>query len=155
MFRLLPNPLFPGDIVSFRFPHSEGMAPYARPCLVLDASDKEVLLAYGTTSRSRANVGFELRVTAEFAECGLDKASRFVLARRVRVARADPRLVPNALGTPVLGRLTEALRRRQNDLFAQIEASWPTAERRIEAERRGLHPRRGDRRRRGGEPYLV
>ncbi|MPQ96026.1 hypothetical protein [Thioclava sp. JE_KL1] len=155
MFRLLPNPLFPGDIVSFRFPHSEGMAPYARPCLVLDASDKEALLAYGTTSRSRANVGFELRVTAEFAECGLDKASRFVLARRVRVARADPRLVPNALGTPVLGRLTEALRRRQNDLFAQIEASWPTAERRIEAERRGLHPRRGDRRRRGGEPYLV
>jgi hypothetical protein len=131
------------------------MAPYARPCLVLEATEDEVLLAYGTTSRSRANVGFELRVTAEFAECGLDKASRFVLARRVRVPRSDPRIVPNAAGTPVLGHLTEALRRRQDDLFARIEASWPTAERRIEAERRGLHPRKGDRRRRGGELYQV
>ena len=47
--------LNPGDIVSFRFPYSEGMAPYARPCLVLDATEDELLLAYGTSSRERAN----------------------------------------------------------------------------------------------------
>ena len=149
------DPVNPGDIVSFRFPYSEGMAPYARPCLVLDATEEELLLAYGTSSRERANVGFELRVNAEFTECGLDRASRFVLARRVRVARSDPRLAPNASGTAVLGRLTEALHLRKVDLFARIKASWPEEAARLEAERRGLHPRKGDRRRKTGVPYRI
>ncbi|SEK10298.1 hypothetical protein MAA5396_04838 [Marinovum algicola] len=149
------DPVYPGDIVSFRFPYSEGMAPYARPCVVLDATEDELLLAYGTSSRERANVGFELRVNAEFAECGLDRASRFVLARRIRIARSDPRLETNASGTPVLGRLTEALRLRKADLFARIKASWPEEAARLEAERRGLHPRKGDRRRRAGAPYRI
>ena len=35
------DPVNPGDIVSFRFPYSEGMAPYARPCVVLDATEDE------------------------------------------------------------------------------------------------------------------
>ena len=147
--------LNPGDIVSFRFPYSEGMAPYARPCLVLDATEDELLLAYGTSSRERANTGFEIRLNAEFAACGLNRASRFVLARRIRVARSDPRLEPNASGSPVLGRLTEALRLRKADLFARIKASWPDDAARLEAERRGLHPRKGDRRRRAGAPYRI
>jgi len=155
MSRAATCAVHPGDIISFRFPYSEGIAPYARPCLVLDATEDELLLAYGTSSRERANVGFELRVNAEFAECGLDRASRFVLARRVRIARSDPRLAPNASGTPVLGRLTEPLRLRKADLFARIKASWPEDAARLEAERRGLHPRKGDRRRRAGAPYRI
>ena len=149
------DPVVPGDIVSFRFPYSEGMAPYARPCLVLDATEDELLLAYGTSSRERANTGFEIRLNAEFAACGLNRASRFVLARRIRVARSDPRLETNASGSPVLGRLTEALRLRKADLFARIKASWPDDAARLEAERRGLHPRKGDRRRRAGAPYRI
>ncbi|WP_088636351.1 hypothetical protein [Phaeobacter sp. 22II1-1F12B] len=149
------DPVVPGDIVSFRFPYSEGMTLYARPCLVLDATEDELLLAYGTSSRERANTGFEIRLNAEFAACGLNRASRFVLARRIRVARSDPRLETNASGSPVLGRLTEALRLRKADLFARIKASWPDDAARLEAERRGLHPRKGDRRRRAGAPYRI
>lgn len=149
------DPVVPGDIVSFRFPYSEGMTLYARPCLVLDATEDELLLAYGTSSRERANTGFEIRLNAEFAACGLNRPSRFVLARRIRVARSDPRLETNAAGTPMLGRLTEALRLRKADLFARIKASWPDDAARLEAERRGLHPRKGDRRRRAGAPYRI
>ena len=61
----------------------------------------------------------------------------------------------NASGSPVLGRLTEALRLRKADLFARIKASWPDDAARLEAERRGLHPRKGDRRRRAGAPYRI
>lgn len=145
----------PGDIVSFRFPYSEGLAPYARPSLVLDVTDEELLLAYCTTSRERANSGLEIRLNAEFAECGLDRASRFVLARRVRVARSDQRLEADASGTPLLGRLTETLVERKRGLYRRIRASWEDDESRHAAERRGLHPRRGSRRRRGGELYRV
>lgn len=145
----------PGDIVSFRFPYSEGLAPYARPSLVVEATEEELLLAYCTTSRERANSGFEIRLNAEFRACGLDRASRFVLARRVRVSRTDPRLEPGSSGTAVLGQLTEGLMARKGALFARIRASWESEQSRIEAERRGLHPHRGSRRRRGGEPYRV
>ncbi|MBR9765791.1 MAG: hypothetical protein GYB53_20300 [Rhodobacteraceae bacterium] len=149
------DPIRSGDIVSFRFPYSEGMAPYARPCLVLDTTGDEFLLAYGTSSRERSNTGFEIRLNAEFAKCGLDRPSRFVLARRIRVARRDPRFETNASSTAVLGQLTEPLRLREAELFARIKASWPDDAARLEAERRGLHPRKGDRRRRAGEPYRI
>lgn len=155
MSQAVVDPVHPDDIVSFRFPYSEGMAPYARPCLVLDVTEDELLLAYGTSSRERANAGFEIRLNAEFATCGLNRASRFVLARRIRVARSDPRLETNASGTPVLGRLTEALRLRKADLLARIKASWPDDAARLEAERHGLHPRKGDRRRRAGASYRI
>ncbi|KKK57407.1 hypothetical protein LCGC14_3054790, partial [marine sediment metagenome] len=90
----------PGDIVSFRFPYSEGIAHYARPCLILEATEDELLLAYGTSSCERANTGFEIRLNAEFAACGLNRASRFVLARRIRVARLVL-LAARNLGRPV------------------------------------------------------
>ncbi|WP_139103298.1 hypothetical protein [Pararhodobacter sp. CCB-MM2] len=145
----------PGDVVSFRFPFSEGFAPYARPCLILDASEDELLVAYGTTSRERANSGFEIRVNAEFAACGLDRPTRFVLARRIRVSRSDPRFAQDVTGTAVLGRLTTPLCLRQTDLLGRITASWPDHRARLQAERRGLHPRRGTRRCRAGEPFQV
>ncbi len=75
------------------------------------------MLAYGTSSCERANTGFEIRLNAEFAACGLTRASRFVLARRIRVARSDQRIEATASGDPVLGRLPEALCLRRADLF--------------------------------------
>lgn len=155
MFHADTGRIRPGDIVSFRFPYREGAAPHARPSLVLDATEDELLLAYCTTSRERANSGLEIRVTAEFAACGLDRASRFVLARRVRVPRSDPRLEANASGTPVLGRLTEALLDRKRALLARIRENWRDEQDRIGAERRGLHPLRGWRGRRSGQPHRI
>ena len=145
----------PGDIISFRFPYSEGIAHYARPCLILEATEDEFLLAYGTSSCERANTGFEIRLNAEFAACGLTRASRFVLARRIRVARSDPRIEATASGDPVLGRLPATLCLRRADLFERIKGSWLDDAARLEAERRGLHPRKGNRRRRAGAPYRI
>ena len=145
----------PGDFVSFQFPYRNGESYYARPSLVLEVTAEELLLAYCTTSRERANVGYEVRVNSEFAACGLDRQSRVVLARRVRVPKSDPRFDENGSGTSVLGRLTPALQDRTTALMRRIGDSWDDAERRLEAERRGIHPRPGRGRRRAGRPYRV
>ena len=142
--------LHPGDIVSFHFPHREGDAPYPRPCLVMETTEDEVVLAYGTTSKEKANAGCEIRLNADFADCGLQRATRFVLARRLRVAMNDPRLAPRASdGSPVIGRLTSGLHCRLQDLRNLISASWPNAALRQQAERHGIHPQRQPRRGRG------
>lgn len=141
----------PGDIVAFRYPYREGISPYARPSLVLEATQAELLLGYCTTSQQRANAGLEIRVTAAFADCGLSRPSRFVLARRVRVTRADPRFETNAEGTPILGRLTEDLAQRQGNLMQLIRSSWDSEAGRLQAERRGITPSKGQRRRRNGQ----
>ena len=152
--RNIPMPLnsniCPGDIVAFRYPYREGISPYARPSLVLEATEDELLLGYCTTSRERANSGLEIHVTAEFADCGLSRPSRFVLARRVRVTRTDPRFEANAEGTPILGRLTGDLVQRQGNLMQLIRSSWGSEAGRLQAERRGIMPARGQRRRRNG-----
>jgi hypothetical protein len=138
----------PGDIVSFRFPYKEGLSPYARPSLVLETTEDEILLAYGTTSRERANVGFEIRLNADFAACGLDMASRFVLARRVRVKRDDPRFECDSTGNPAIGQLPDDLVARKQTLLSLIAQSWETPAQRHHAERGGIHPPKGRRRRR-------
>ena len=142
--------LQPGDIVSFHFPRREGNAPYPRPCLVMEATEDEVVLAYGTTSQEKANRGCEIRLHTEFADCGLQRATRFVLARRLRVAKNDPRLaLPAQDGNPVIGQLTTGLHGRLRDLQNLISASWPNSVERLEAERQGIHPQRPSRRGRG------
>lgn len=141
----------PGDIVPFKFPYAEGGSPYARPCLVLEANTAEILLAYGTTSRGRANAGFEVRVTAEFRACGLKHASRFVLARRIRVRRDDPRFKANGDGELLLGALSEDLLSRQQVLMGLIAQTWNAPGLRYRAERAGIHPVQTRRRRRGGQ----
>ena len=140
--------LHPGDIISFHFPRREGDAPYPRPCLVMETTEDEVVLAYGTTSQEKANRGCEIHLNTEFADCGLRHATRFVLARRVRIAKSDPRLAPCArTGSPVIGQLANSLHGRLHDLRDFIAASWPTSAERLDAERQGIHPQR---RRRGG-----
>ena len=84
----------PGDIVSFRFPLAEedhSGRPKARPCLVLDIEEhgdqRYALLAYGTTSRRRSNIGYEVhaRRRADYLSAGLNEPTRFVGARRLLV----------------------------------------------------------------------
>lgn len=144
------RPLRPGDLALFRFPYAEENRRYPRPCLVLEATTAELLLAYGTTSRGRANQGLEIRLNRDFAACGLDRPTRFVAARRVRVARADPGFVPHPQsGTSRLGRLPDVLQERLSDLIDCYCADFATPGCRYRAERAGIHPRRGRPRRVG------
>jgi hypothetical protein len=83
--------LAPGDVVLFRFPHSEpGDETDAkrRPCLVLAIQTlggrRVVELAFATTAKTKANVGLEIHVNRpdSLAAAGLRKPTRFVCARR-------------------------------------------------------------------------
>lgn len=128
-----------GDIVSFTFPRREGSANVARPCLVLETEDDEVLLAYGTTSATDANRGLELRVSFDTAACGLHRPTRFVCARRLRVDSADARFVTDRHGSVVLGSLGEDFRERLEEIRRTLDAEGSRHDR-IERERVGIHP---------------
>ncbi|WP_299821441.1 hypothetical protein [uncultured Jannaschia sp.] len=152
-----------GDTVSFRFPVAEedGPQPKARPCLVLDVQDidgvRHALMAYGTSRKTRKNCGFEVEVckTEARAAAGLDRRTRFIGARRVRVALGDPAFVCcRQRDTPILDRLVggelarlETLRARfGSDLAAAIlsagdgRSSRPAQE--VTGRRRRTWPRR-------------
>lgn len=106
--------LRPGDIVMLRFPFSECQQPTkARPCLVVASThdDQRLTLAYGTTSPTGANTGYDLRVSdlAEVASAGLHRPTRFVLARRITVAPDDARFQINRRGQAAIGALPERL----------------------------------------------
>lgn len=121
-----------GDTVSFRFPVTEpgDTSPLkARPCLILDIEEKKevryALLAYGTTSRRKANVGYEIhvRTSAACAAAGLDAPTRFVGARRILVPLSHSGFVIHpGLGAPVLGRLEGDEFERMNEVRARIFA---------------------------------
>lgn len=139
----------PGDIVSFRFPLAEeGHAgrPKARPCLILDleahGGKRYALLAYGTTSRRRSNIGYEIHVDrrADYLSAGLNEPTRFVGARRLLVPLNHSGFsVCRATGSAVLGRLS-------GSAFAAMNA----VRGRIRAERDIATDRRAGRRSRAG-----
>lgn len=120
----------PGDVVTYRFPLAEVDAtdrPKARPCLVLEIEEIEgkrfAVLAYGTTSRRRANVGEEIRVhhRAAYRAAGLDEPTRFVGRRRVRVPLDDTGFaICGVTGSAVLGRLDAGLLQRMQNVCARI-----------------------------------
>jgi hypothetical protein len=130
-----------GDIVAFRFPCPDDPAvEKSRPCLVVevDRIAGEAVVIYGTSRWTGPNRGRELHVTgrAACAEAALDRPTRFVGARRVRVPLESPRFVECRDGTAVLGRLGEALRPRLD----RLRHGGPR------------HARRGPRRRPGRRP---
>lgn len=99
-----------GDIVAFKFPCADDpSAEKARPCLVatVDRTLGEAVIIYGTSRWTGANRGQELHVTGReaCAEASLDKPTRFVGLRRVRVPLTSDRFVECREGTAVLGRL--------------------------------------------------
>ena len=136
-----------GDIVSFRFPLAEEgtpRQPKARPCLVLNiemrGDQRYALLAYGTTSRRRSNIGHEVHVRrrADVVVAGLDEPTRFVGARRLLVPLTHSGFVIcGATSSPVLGRLDGRPFEAMNAVRARIHALRDiAAERRSQSRRR-------------------
>ena len=142
-----------GDIVAFRFPLAEeGSAgqPKARPCLILDievrGGQRYAVLAYGTTSRRRSNVGYEVHVRRrdDYISAGLNEPTRFVGARRLSVPLTHSGFVMSrAKGSAVIGRLGGAAFDAMNSVRGRIHAEADIAEAR-RARRRTTRRRAGD-----------
>lgn len=163
-----PQPLVPaldwaaypqrGDVVLFRFPVADSAdqkePPKRRPCLVLDVRRRGVEcfveLAYGTSSKGRANRGYELIVKQpeSRARAGLNKPTRFVCARRIFVnVKSEGFDCPGGSGSPLIGCLDEALMERMNAIRARIQAEADIAahyrEERRREQARWAHEDRG------------
>ncbi len=122
-----------GDVVKFRFPVADEIAPgeqpKLRPCLLLDVIERNgetfVELAYGTSSDGCANRGYEVLVkqAVSRAAAGLDKPTRFVCARRVivHIDHQGFECDDEDFG-PLLGRLDKPLLERMNGVRARIQA---------------------------------
>ena len=141
-----------GDILSFRFPLAEEEsteAPKVRPCLVLDiekmGSQRYALLAYGTTSYRRSNVGYEIHVRrrAEYLAAGLNEPTRFVGARRMFVPLGHSCFdICRTTGSAVLGRLNGAPFAAMNAVRGRIHAEADIAADRRSRRRRWLRRNR-------------
>lgn len=117
-----------GAVVSCYFPLTENPnnpGPVARPALVvqvffdrLDRSWKAVL-AYGTSRRTRANSGFEVRMNREdsLQRAGLHRPTRFTLSR-MRILPLDRVFFAFSNDTPVLGYLDDGLIERLDNTLA-------------------------------------
>lgn len=107
-----------GDIVNFTYPSTERDAAVEkhRPCLILeiDTDKAEAVVVYGTAAKSRANVGYELRITrrADLDAASLHKPTRFVGVRHVRVPLSSERFVVSQDGSVRIGRLPQSLHER-------------------------------------------
>ncbi len=141
-----------GDIVSFRFPLAEEGSkgrPKARPCLILEIDVRDgisyALLAYGTSSRRRSNIGYEVHVRrrADRLMSGLDAATRFVGARRLLVPLTHTGFVVcSATGSAVLGRLEGAPFVAMNAVRGRIHAEHDIAAEHRSRRRRSFLPER-------------
>ena len=141
-----------GDILSFRFPLAEEGhrgRPKARPCLVLDIEERGdqryALLAYGTTSKRRSNIGYEVHVrkSADCLAAGLDRPTRFVGARRILVPLTHSAfVVAGATGSAVLrhldGRSFEALNAVRARIHADADIAADRRERSRDSRRRSV-----------------
>lgn len=88
------------------------------------------LLAYGTTSRRRSNIGYEVhtRRRADYLSAGLNEPTRFVGARRLLTPLTHSGFaICGATGSAVLGRLTGAPFRAMNAVRARIHAEHDIA----------------------------
>jgi hypothetical protein len=129
----------PGDVILFAFPINRpapGETAKTRPCVVLDVvtidGRRHLLLAYGTTSDSDANRGDEIVVAAgaETAAAGVDRATRFVGARRLLVSIDHPGFATaSGQRSPVIGRLTGQARRSLDALRTRLAATAALAAR--------------------------
>jgi hypothetical protein len=108
-------PLRAGDVVMCKFPSAEARRTLEkiRPCLVLDATDDEIILAYGTTRDSHVRRSRELHVlrVEELAAAGLWRPTRFLGWRTVRLPCDSDRLRPAPDGGVICGHLSSRYRR--------------------------------------------
>lgn len=119
-----------GDVVLFRFPvnkRGRRAQPKRRPCLVLDIrtidGTKFLDLAYGTSSDTKANKGYEIRIRqiASYLAAGLDRPTRFVCARRITVSVNHPGFNEEGKPRTLIGRLDPPLMERMNALCALLQ----------------------------------
>ncbi len=143
-----------GDIVSFHFPLAEEDSqgrPKARPCLILDIEVHDgiryALISYGTTSRRRSNIGYEVHVRrrADYLAAGLREPTRFVGARRLLVPLTHSGFVIcGATGSAVLGRLDGNPFEAMNAVRGRIHAEHDIAKERRSRRRRSFLPERNN-----------
>lgn len=109
-----------GAILSCFFPMNEAPdqpGPQARPALVLgtfpnprDRDVTMVIVAYGTSRKTRSHLGFEIRIDSpeEMAQACLHRPTRFTL-NRLRILKLDRDFFDFGLAeTPVIGHLPPA-----------------------------------------------
>jgi hypothetical protein len=98
-----------------RFPSAECRRALekTRPCLVLDVTDDEIVLAFGTTRDSHVRRSRELHVVRVevLAAAGLWRPTRFLGWRTVRLPRDGSRLRPAPSGGAICGHLSGRYRR--------------------------------------------
>lgn len=148
-----------GDIVSFRFPLADKGhtgTPKARPGLVLDietrGDQRYALHAYGTTSRRRSNVGYEIHVRrrADYLFARLNEPTRFVGARHLPMSLGHGGFITcHVTGAPVPGRLSGSSFKAMNAVGGRIHVEGDIA-----AERRGRHTETRPRGRPFRPPFL-
>lgn len=108
-----------GAIASCYFPLAEAPTepgPTARPALVvgifLDRADsiRKAIVAYGTSRKTRANMGYQIRVShpAALKHAGLKTETRFTLSR-MRMVPINADYFNMNTGNPVSGLLEDAL----------------------------------------------
>ncbi|SEA17019.1 type II toxin-antitoxin system PemK/MazF family toxin [Rubrimonas cliftonensis] len=133
--------LTPGAVILFDFPSDTADGETKkRPCLVIETGragdDRFVEIAYGTSSKSAANAGLEIhvRTAAGMRSAGLERATRFVLRRRVIVTTDSPRIAHSSTHrSPVIGRLDAAAMARLAALRGRLwEEKMLAATRRYE-----------------------
>ena len=129
-------PIQTGAIVSCYFPLTETPdcpGPVARPCLIVrifhDKADGcwKCIVAYGTSRRSRANIGYEVRVhhASSMDYSGLDRPTRFTLSR-MRVLPLTPDYFNYRNGTPMIGMLEDkSIRHMENTLESLARIAEP------------------------------
>jgi hypothetical protein len=128
------SPIRKGAVVSCRFPLVESPntpGPAARPALIVrvfhDKSDMtwKAIVAYGTSQDTRANTGYEIRISAPeaLAEAGLHRKTRFVLSRMRILPINEDFFAYSQAGTPVLGYLEDPLMARLATLCDRLGAS--------------------------------
>lgn len=129
-----------GDIVSFRFPTTDGGEPKSgRPCLILDVrrlqGEPWAVVAYGTSSPTSANRGLDIEAPSR-RTCpvtGLAHDTRFVAARRVIVPLSSRQFaIAPELRTAVLGRLVGPSRHRADAIRQRLTGTnqlWREANR--------------------------
>jgi hypothetical protein len=121
-----------GDIVKFRFPHTDGPGRKNRPCLVIHVDDEtgEVVLSYVTSRYTEKRSRFSLTVVDApiLALLNLMKPTRFLFERRIRVQLTDPRFRFNSEGDPVIGRYSDDTAELE-ELYSSLPIQTPDQER--------------------------
>ncbi|MFY0680321.1 MAG: hypothetical protein JXR13_07080 [Thalassovita sp.] len=129
-----------GDVVTFQFPYRKNGVLKNRPCIVLheDHETEEVVIAYGTSSfvpEESNKHELTARSPEMLSQFNLDKPTRFIFQRRIRVRKDDPRFcIKPSIGTSRIGGFPAFASPFINKCYKEL----PFREK--QKERLGIHP---------------